>query len=192
MSRIIVNLPIEWTNSRLYRIKGMYKLLIDTESNFIEDWYAQFEEFSINSSTTHNHNGSSSKKLRLRKRLLELLSISHSFGGRNNRHIEHFTLQENRNKISIINNFFKNKYNSTFQNIEYLISGNNPSGRGSIITTIDDKKVKLSFFLQFRNIVNYEDNSSWEDRLISRRLWQYDTISFENWISKIYTFNEKV
>ena len=37
--------------------------------------------------------------------------------------------------------------------------------------------------MQFRNIVNYEENSSWEDRLISRRLWQYDTISFENWIS---------
>ena len=44
------------------------------------------------------------------------------------------------------------------------------------------KKLNYHFF-QFRNIVNYEDNSSWEDRLISRRLWQYDTISFENWIS---------
>ena len=55
MSKIIVNLPIEWASHGTYRIKGTYKLLIDSESNFIEDWYAQFEEFSINSSTTSSH-----------------------------------------------------------------------------------------------------------------------------------------
>lgn len=184
MSKIIVNLPIEWKGSGTYRIKGTYKLLID-ELNSIEDWYAQFEEFSINSSTTssHEYNKKNNKNLIFRKKLLELLSIPHSFGGKNNRCIKHFTSQENSDKIKIINDFFKDEYNSTFQNIEYLISGNNPSGRGSIVTTIDDKKVKLSFFFQFRDIVDYKDSSSWEKRRTFRRWWQYETIPFENWIS---------
>lgn len=188
MSKIIVNLPIEWASHGTYRIKGTYKLLIDSESNFIEDWYAQFEEFSINSSTTSSHEylKKNNKNLRFRKKLLELLSVPHSFGGKNNRCIKHFTLQENSDEINIINSFFKNEYNSTFQNIEYLICGNNPSGRGSIVTTIDDKKVELSFFFQFRNIVDYEDSSSWRDRLNYRSSWQYNTISFEEWISNYY------
>lgn len=188
MSKIIVDLPIEWASSRIYRIKGTYKLLIDTDSNFIKDWYAQFEEFSINSSTTSSHEylKQNNKNLRFRKKLLELLSVPHSFGGINNRCIKHFTLQENSDEINIINNFFKNEYNNTFQNIEYLISGNNPSGRGSIVTTIDDKKVKLSFFFQFRNNIDYEDSSSWRNRLDFRGLWQYNTIPFENWISNYY------
>ena len=188
MSKIIVNLPIEWASHGTYRITGTYKLLIDNESNFIKDWYAQFEEFSINSSTTSSHEylKQNNKNLRFRKKLLELLSVPHSFGGINNRCIKHFTLQENSDEIDIINRFFKNEYNSTFQNIEYLISGNNPSGRGSIVTTIDDKKVKLSFFFQFRNNIDYEDSSSWRDRLDFRGLWQYDIIPFENWISNYY------
>lgn len=188
MSKIIVDLPIEWASSRIYRIKGTYKLLIDTDSNFIKDWYAQFEEFSINSSTTSSHEylKQNNKNLRFRKKLLELLSVPHSFGGINNRCIKHFTLQENSDEINIINNFFKDEYNNTFQNIEYLISGNNPSGRGSIVTTIDDKKVKLSFFFQFRNNIDYEDSNSWRNRLDFRGLWQYNTIPFENWISNYY------
>lgn len=156
-----------------------YILLIDSITNFIYDYKIEFKKLKLRLFTTPSHQKTKSKNsaLILRMRIFDILKIKHSFA--ENKKIKKLNLQEhyhlNSNEINKLNLFLKSYdlKNITFQNIEYIINGSNPSGQGSgkayLYTKIKNKEYALGFLLQSINKCksqkwsNYIQKQEWND-----------------------------
>ena len=174
-----------------------YKLLVH-ENRICIDYKIEFKQIYANYKTTGSHkekyfNCSNNSTYQVRKDFLKKLGKSHCFS--ENRKDKDYFLITDKNKLSEINNYLSSieLKNVTFQNIEYILTGCNPSGqdsgRGHLKLKYDDEYLPFGFFLKSINKIKkrnklFDDNKeeiSWE------RIWKKSEdkiISFEDFLSK--------
>ncbi len=171
-----------------------YYLLVD-DSNFIHDYKIHFKKIEVRNITTASHEIKKAHNTSLINRiyLLEQLGLKHIFQDKdkhntrkeiyffNMDHIEKTELNKDKCLIDF--------RNMTFQNINYMLSGSNPSGEGkgsgTLYTNYKGNKINFGFFLQCLNItkdinmkftnINYHD--VWFRENIER-------ITFEEWLNR--------
>lgn len=165
-----------------------YFILID-EKNFIHDYKIQFNKLYIKTKTTKSHENNNSIKLQKRKQIIEVLGLKHEFGsGIKNK------ILIDRKDLDKLNNYllYDDWRDITFQNIEYVITGSNPSGQGKGIGTFwtkyKEEKFSFGFLFQCLNF-SKQINKKYDLESISyKSVWKYfwenkeKIIDFDNWL----------
>ena len=168
-----------------------YFILID-EKNFIHDYKIQFNKLYIKTKTTKSHENNNSIKLQKRKQIIEVLGLKHEFGdGTKNK------ILIDRKDLDKLNNYllYDDWRDITFQNIEYVITGSNPSGQGKGIGTFwtkykkyKEEKFSFGFLFQCLNF-SKQINKKYDLESISyKSIWKYfwenkeKIIDFQNWL----------
>lgn len=176
-----------------------YYLLVD-ENNFIHDYKIQAKRVSIKTQTTKSHsmnNKRNSKELNRRKEFLEELNLKHEFV-EDNKKSKKDSIFFDENNIDLI------KFNKwlwdlkwtdiTFQNIEYILNGSNPSGQGNgrgFLNIFYNNSIQpFGFFLQTLNISKTINKLYKKNVLIYDLIWSnFDSksikkFSFEEWVEE--------
>ena len=165
-----------------------YFVLID-EKNFIHDYKIQFNKLYIKTKTTKSHENNNSIKLQKRKQIIEVLGLKHEFGsGIKNK------ILIDRKDLDKLNNYllYDDWRDITFQNIEYVITGSNPSGQGkgtgTFWTKYNEEEFSFGFLFQCLNF-SKQINKKYDLESISyKSIWKYfwenkeKIIDFDNWL----------
>lgn len=179
-----------------------YTLLVVDEV-IIYDFKVQIEKMTLTMETTASHKETkkNNESLFLRKDFFKILGLQHSFTKEGQLKTKQSII--NQNKLDELNNFLWkfNWKNITFKNIEFLISGSNPSGEGNATsgfkTIFNATKFLFGFLFQKLNRTKsfqqkYGDNSRADS--FFQKYWDDDfknfpegitleRCSFEDWIS---------
>lgn len=181
-----------------------YTLLV-IDDVMIYDFKVQVEKMTLTMETTASHQETKkyNNELFLRKEIFSNLSLQHSFvkidGKKKIK--QPIVKQEKLNKL---NNFFwdRNWEDITFQNIEYLITGSNPTGQGNtksfFKTAFNSSHYPFGFLFQWLNQTDafykkYENKSYpnsffqeyWDENFENfPKDVTFERCSFEQWISQ--------
>lgn len=175
-----------------------YKLLVE-DSGLCFDYKIHFHQISITNVTTKSHqnqylNSKDNSKYTIRMKFLEMLELEHIFNGVFNQRKQYYIYNENHNNLSKINQYLltKNLKTITFQNIEYILRGSNPSGQGNgkgyLKLKYDNTYLPFGLFLQAINKIS-ERNQLFEDskeQISWGEIWKKSesrTIDFETFLS---------
>lgn len=180
------------------KTKLKYYLLVD-QDNFIHDFKIEFELLEINTFTTKSHKNHDTNKIKLRIKIIEsYLLLKHKFKDEDNfkKRIAYSNIS--KDKIEELNKKIWNDdmRQITFQDVEYLLTGSNPSGQGNgkgyLNTSFENDVVPFGFFLQVLNIKKQIDKQYGKSKNQYEVLWkefwhnqkQDKKISFDKWLNE--------
>ena len=175
-----------------------YKLLVE-DSGLCFDYKIHFHQISITNVTTKSHknqylNHKNNSKYHIRTKFLEMLELEHIFNEFRGKRKQYYFYNENHKNLSKINQYLltKNLKTITFQNIEYILRGENAGGQGSgkgyLNLKYDNTYLPFGLFLQAINKIS-ERNELFEDReeqISWGEIWEKSesrTIDFETFLS---------
>lgn len=178
-------------------INMTYYLLVDEVTNFIYDYRIHVNDIYLSYETTKSHEISkkNSWALKLRLDILKKLNIEHFFRETNSFRKKAQVIQLNSQQIEILNknldSWAEHLKLITFQNIEYIIAGSNPSGQGNgkglLQVEYQKQNYCFGFLLQALNkcksILDKNGNLKQEYKSIFDLDWnELPQIEFEDWI----------
>ncbi len=171
-----------------------YYILVD-QNNYIHDYKIHFNNIEIRTSTTKSHEKvkRNNYSLLVRKQLINKLNLEHEFND-NSKKKDVFYFDSKQIKELKINKYIEKEVvfkNITFQNIEYILTGSNPSGQGNkngyLKTIYNDKEYVFGFFMQVVNIIK-KIEYTFSD-ISYKEIWnewkenKIETYSFTSWIN---------
>lgn len=173
-----------------------YYLLI-ADNLVIVDYKIIFKQIAIKDKTTlsHEKNKHKSNSLKFRKDILEILEVPHKFED-GNKEIHFFNSPKYSDVIKLVNEYiFSSEFSQkiTFQNIEYILNGSNPSGQGQtgkgfLKIRYQNENVPFGIFLRSLNKVKVFHNYCRKNFNFNNfeELYNDNSIqklSFEEWLS---------
>ena len=180
---------------------GWFYFLVD-DNNFIHDYRIEFKTLNITNLTTKSH-WNSPKSLSIefitRDAILKFLKLEHKPNEITNKH-KKYTYINDKNIINNLNQYIYECIpwrNITIPNVEYIITGSNPSGQGNGKSTFLTKFNNTSFpYGFFTNVLNISKkiNKKYQD-ISYKSIWgnslndlyknnEIQIIEFNDWINQ--------